>query len=542
MKKVLLVFTLILLLTLVACSGSPRLPELSGQTEVEVTQTLSDLDIQFNIMYIESNTIETGYFISYDIVNVGDRVDSETVVIVYIADNGYLLPDLTGETEADVIATLDELGITYEILYEHNYSLSDYAFSRYEMYNANENVPKDETLQVYITWNGSFLPDLSSMYRSQIEAAMAYDFIQNYTFEYIINDNMPEDLFSNYDGYEAGSPAVEEGMITIYLYKNTFTNSMSALFISKYLDGENNDRAIELYNPTDQSIDLSYYHLSIFTNGSYEETFRIELSGMLTAQETYLIVYGGSKQELLDKADNVSNRLFYDGNDVIQLRYSNETYIDTIYALGETLFIMEDELFIRNEDTVVGSRTFNLNQWDAYVPDYYESFDDGMFPLAKPESFTIDSEYLQNTFGSLLVSGMIEVTPSTINDGDTIAFTPGFTQDKRVRFLGVDTPETYPIIDPWGLEAKAFTTSVVEAGTVFYLQSDPELGTNDTYGRTLAYVWVDGVMLNYELVKNGYSFNYLSSESRIIFEHRYLFRWFQDAEKYASEHELGIHS
>ena len=145
--------------------------------------------------------------------------------------------------------------------------------------------------------------------------------------------------------------------------------------------------------------------------------------------------------------------------------------------------------------------------------------------------------------GGTSVSGMVQVTVSNINDGDTASFSPGFEGDSRMRFLGVDTPETHPVVEPWGLEAKAFTTSyLTKPGATIYVQSDPFLGATETYGRSLGYVWVDGEMLNYLLVKNGYSWNYLSSNTKLVYNNRYLYRWFQDAQQYAQDNNLGLHS
>ncbi len=84
-------------------------------------------------------------------------------------------------------------------------------------------------------------------------------------------------------------------------------------------------------------------------------------------------------------------------------------------------------------------------------------------------------------------------------DGDTLLLTNG----ARVRLIGADTPETvkpgHPV-EAWGPEAKQFTDEFVAAGAV-HLQPDRE--RKDHYGRFLAYVWVDGRMLNEELIRAG---------------------------------------
>lgn len=541
MRKIIpfMVFALVLILT--ACNSSVELPDLSGQSENNTMILLGDLYLVPEIEYVVDLDVDDGDFVGYKDYNIGDVVEKNLTITVLISKNTYDLPDLTGKDVTNIEDELDTLGVSYELNYVYDASITEnYLFIAYDDYTAGQSFPAGETLIVNVSYDGYFLPDITGLTKVEAAELLEYEFIENYAFEYVVDDSMPEDEVAGYALYEAGDPAYEDETIIINLYKNTFTDNAYSLFFSKYLEGDNSDNALEIYNPTDETVDLSEYHVAIFLNGSYEASIIVTLDGMLAPQETYLLVSSGTSTTLKDKADKTSNRLSFDGNDTIQLRYNNDTYIDTIYDLGNKLFIMENELFIRDENTVKGNRDYTYNEWVAFIPSYFEPF--GTFPNEIPESFTISDEYLNNQIGLDTVSGMQQVEPATINDGDTIAFTPGYLGDSRVRFLGVDTPETYPNVDPWGLEAKAFTTNIINNGSVFYLQSDPDLGFTETYGRTLAYVWVDGVMLNYELVKNGFSYNYLDSESKLVFENRYLFRWFEDAETYARENELGIHS
>lgn len=86
-------------------------------------------------------------------------------------------------------------------------------------------------------------------------------------------------------------------------------------------------------------------------------------------------------------------------------------------------------------------------------------------------------------------------------DGDTLLLRGG----ERVRLLGVDTPETvHPRIpvEPFGPEASRYTERRVEGKTV-RLGFDKE--RRDRYGRLLAYVYVEGSLLNEELIREGYS-------------------------------------
>ena len=84
-------------------------------------------------------------------------------------------------------------------------------------------------------------------------------------------------------------------------------------------------------------------------------------------------------------------------------------------------------------------------------------------------------------------------------DGDTFVLSTG----ERVRLIGIDTPETHhprKPKEPYGKEATRFTKRMVEGKDVA-LKFDKD--RYDRYKRLLAYVYVDGVFLNAELVKKG---------------------------------------
>lgn len=80
-------------------------------------------------------------------------------------------------------------------------------------------------------------------------------------------------------------------------------------------------------------------------------------------------------------------------------------------------------------------------------------------------------------------------------DGDTMIVSFIFDdgskyQKERVRFLGVDTPETVHPTKPvqyYGKEASNFTKKSLDGETV-WLQTD--VGVKDRYDRMLAYVWL----------------------------------------------------
>jgi len=76
-----------------------------------------------------------------------------------------------------------------------------------------------------------------------------------------------------------------------------------------------------------------------------------------------------------------------------------------------------------------------------------------------------------------------------------------------VRLIGIEAPDLRQ--QPWGTAAKTRIEQLIgeTRGQQLILQSvllEPDVQTKDSFGRWLAYVWHDGVMLNEQLIKEGY--------------------------------------
>jgi len=81
-------------------------------------------------------------------------------------------------------------------------------------------------------------------------------------------------------------------------------------------------------------------------------------------------------------------------------------------------------------------------------------------------------------------------------DGDTITIAGG----DRVRYIGIDTPEIHPQVEAFGLEAWQANRELVEGKTI---RLERDISETDKYGHLLRYIWVDGTMVNAELVRRG---------------------------------------
>jgi micrococcal nuclease len=99
--------------------------------------------------------------------------------------------------------------------------------------------------------------------------------------------------------------------------------------------------------------------------------------------------------------------------------------------------------------------------------------------------------------------GATSAVVARVVDGDTVVLRGG----ERVRYIGVDTPESVKPGTPVQCYAKAasrFNAQLVEGRRV-RLRYDAE--RHDRYGRTLAYLYRarDGLFVNAELVRRGYA-------------------------------------
>lgn len=118
-------------------------------------------------------------------------------------------------------------------------------------------------------------------------------------------------------------------------------------------------------------------------------------------------------------------------------------------------------------------------------------------------------------------------------DGDTLLLAGG----RRVRLLGVDTPETKHPDRPaesFGAEATQFSTDFANGRDVRLVFDRERL---DVYGRVLAWVFVDGQCLNLALVEAGLSPAVLRSPLRPD-----LRKALVDAEAQAKEVGVGLWS
>ncbi len=131
----------------------------------------------------------------------------------------------------------------------------------------------------------------------------------------------------------------------------------SDLFISEYVEGVGNNRAIEIYNPTANAINLSGYQIGRFQNGAVIYSFLQMPNVFLQPKKAYVLVL----DKRVQTASGVEQPLF-DGTelfDTCRNRTTNRPTFDT--ASGRFVYCFQyDSVAARYRRGTTVSQPFNL--------------------------------------------------------------------------------------------------------------------------------------------------------------------------------------
>jgi len=99
-------------------------------------------------------------------------------------------------------------------------------------------------------------------------------------------------------------------------------------------------------------------------------------------------------------------------------------------------------------------------------------------------------------------SERIQVTLNKCVDGDTAWF--NLNKEKtKFRFLALDTPESTNKIEPYGKEASKYTCDMLTNAQIIEIEYDKNSDKTDKYGRNLAWIFIDGKLLQSSIIENG---------------------------------------
>jgi micrococcal nuclease len=145
-------------------------------------------------------------------------------------------------------------------------------------------------------------------------------------------------------------------------------------------------------------------------------------------------------------------------------------------------------------------------------------------------------ELIEETISEVLREEIVaDGTVTRVVDGDTLKVSFG-GEEETIRLIGVDTPES---VDPrrpvecYGKEASDFVKKQVE-GKKVQLVTDSTQSDRDRYDRLLRYVYVGDVMLNREIISQGYGFEYTVGSKHLFADE------FEEIEQEARDAKRGL--
>ncbi|MBK1896516.1 endonuclease [Chryseobacterium paridis] len=199
---------------------------------------------------------------------------------------------------------------------------------------------------------------------------------------------------------------------------NTIASDVYAkdLFVSKYLEGSSNNKAIEITNRTGHPVNLSDYRLSIqfssSTTGSYYFPAPYEFEGVIQNNEAFVILNPHANFSCFTNNDakfvTAAPQMMFSGNQYVELAYKTTT-VDAIgVKFQSNASVLSNVSLYRKAGVNQPTSSFDSNEWNIHPSDYCED----LGTLSLPDVRYVDNEelkiYPNPAHENIFVSGKTE--------------------------------------------------------------------------------------------------------------------------------------
>jgi endonuclease I len=153
------------------------------------------------------------------------------------------------------------------------------------------------------------------------------------------------------------------------LNQSTSTNE---LFISEYIEGSSNNKAIEISNFTGETVNLNSYSLARNINSGANWGEMLQLEGQITNGDVYVISKGNADQQILNNSDQLSSAdaISFNGDDPVGL-FKDNNLIDVFGDFnGENNYA--NSTYVRNESIINPNVNFNIEEWTLFPNNSFE--------------------------------------------------------------------------------------------------------------------------------------------------------------------------
>ena len=111
--------------------------------------------------------------------------------------------------------------------------------------------------------------------------------------------------------------------------------AQSGVFISEYIEGSSNNKAIEIFNGTGAPLNISNYQIRMYYNGNPNAGLTITLAGTVAPGDVYVLAHSSAAAAIQSQADQFSGAGFFNGDDAVALYHTpTASLVDVIGQIG----------------------------------------------------------------------------------------------------------------------------------------------------------------------------------------------------------------
>lgn len=142
------------------------------------------------------------------------------------------------------------------------------------------------------------------------------------------------------------------------------------IFFSEYIEGSSYNKALEIYNATDSTVNLADVTVKLYYNDGTSPGNTETLSGTLANAEVYVMAHSSADAAILNEADITSGVVNFNGNDAIELYY-NGNLVDIIGTVGSSATFAQNITLVRKPEVISGDTTYTASEWNSYSEDEF---------------------------------------------------------------------------------------------------------------------------------------------------------------------------
>ncbi|MGD9875083.1 MAG: S8 family serine peptidase [Kiritimatiellia bacterium] len=238
---------------------------------------------------------------------------------------------------------------------------------------------------------------------------------------------------SDKDGYD-------EETISITVSPTPYVDTNCAVLFSEYVEGSSNNKAVEIFNPGIDPLDLGAgnYIVEVYANGASSPNSTINLTGTIPSQDVFILVNSGAGATLLGMADQTSGSLGFNGDDAVVLRSGGASgpILDVIGVVGTdpgtewgsgTESTADNTLrrrpFVTRGDTNAVDAFIPSTEWTGYAVDTFDGLGTHTSDCTGP---AVPTPPVLNAIGnkSVALNGTLQFqVTATPTESDTVTLT-----------------------------------------------------------------------------------------------------------------------